>query len=204
MLVRSADAQRCAGRRRSYDLPLRLFLVAALLSLLVTEYLLLSVRELRALIFEPVLFFWLLYTLRGSTPLALGGFLVGATLTALAAIAPGAARLRRHASRRRAARPGLVSVGQPPGVDARPSLAVSASPAAWPGGAGCGCQRRCVGLALVLTFSTGGWLGALAGVLVVVAALGRRGLAAALRRRGGAGAGRWSAGWRSLASCPNG
>ncbi len=34
-----------------------------------------------------------------------------------------------------------------------------------------------VGLALVLTFSTGGWLGALAGALVVVAALGRRRLA---------------------------
>ena len=57
-----------------------------MLSLLVTEYPLLSVRELRALILEPVLFFWLLHTLRGSAALALGGFLVGATLTALAAI----------------------------------------------------------------------------------------------------------------------
>jgi hypothetical protein len=46
--------------RTPYDLPLALFLIAALLSLLVTEYPLLSARELRAVIFEPVLFFWLL------------------------------------------------------------------------------------------------------------------------------------------------
>src|ERR1700716_2908295 len=65
-----------------YDAPLALFLVAALSSLLVTQYPLLSVRELRALILEPVLFFWLLHVVRGSAPLALGGFLFGATATA--------------------------------------------------------------------------------------------------------------------------
>src|SRR5207302_8249274 len=66
-----------------YDAPLALFLVAALSSLLVTEYPLLSVRELRALILEPVLFFWLLHVVRGSPALALGGFLFGATVTAV-------------------------------------------------------------------------------------------------------------------------
>ena len=73
MLVRRARRiDVCAGRGRSYDAPLALFLVAALLSLLVTEYPLLSVRELRALILEPVLFFWLLHTLRGSADAGAG------------------------------------------------------------------------------------------------------------------------------------
>src|SRR5579859_953282 len=47
--------------RSAFDAPVALFLGAALLSLLVTEYPLLSIRELRALVFEPVLFFWLLH-----------------------------------------------------------------------------------------------------------------------------------------------
>src|SRR5258708_7742688 len=73
--------------RTAYDLPLGLFLVAALLSLVVTEYPLLSARELRGLILEPGLFFWLLHVLPGSAPKALAGFLVAATATAVAAIA---------------------------------------------------------------------------------------------------------------------
>src|SRR5207302_8213641 len=68
---------------------LALFLLAALLSLSVTQYPLLSVRELRATILEPVLFFWLLYVLPGSPGWALGGFLVSASLTAVAAVAQG-------------------------------------------------------------------------------------------------------------------
>ena len=73
----------------AYDKPLALFLAAALLSLLVTQYPLLSVRDMRALILEPVLFFWLLQCLRGSANFALAGFLAGATLTALAAVVQG-------------------------------------------------------------------------------------------------------------------
>ena len=143
VIVHAALRKKIAVRwpRSPYDLPAALFLVAALLSLLVTEYPLLSIRELRALIFEPVLFFWLLQTLRGSASLALGGFLVGATLTAVAAIAQGPLGHRRDASRRRAARPGLVSVGESPGADARSGVAVSdCRRARWPGGAGCGCR----------------------------------------------------------------
>jgi putative inorganic carbon (HCO3(-)) transporter len=169
--------------RSSYDAPLALFLGAALLSLLVTEYPLLSVRELRALILEPVLFFWLLRTLPGSSPRALVGFLVAATLTAVAAIAQGP-----------------LDIG---GTPAEGVLRVQAwYPSAnhlalmlgraWPFlVAGALAARRwmwlpagLVGLALVLTFSTGGWLGAVAGALVVVAALGRHRLAL----RGGAAA----------------
>ncbi|MBI4494185.1 MAG: O-antigen ligase family protein [Chloroflexi bacterium] len=43
-----------------FDRPAALFLVAALASLLVSEYLHLSLRELRTLVLEPVLFFYLL------------------------------------------------------------------------------------------------------------------------------------------------
>lgn len=165
--------------RSPYSLPAALFLVAALLSLLVTEYPLLSIRELRALIFEPVLFFWLLQTLRGSASLALGGFLAGATTTALAAIVQG-----------------------PLGIGGTPAEGVLRAQAWYPSAnhlalmlgrawpfliAGALAKWRwlwlpaaLVGLALILTFSTGGWLGALAGGLVVLLALRRRRLATRL------------------------
>jgi putative inorganic carbon (HCO3(-)) transporter len=165
--------------RTPYDAPVGLFLVAALLSLLVTEYPLLSIRELRALIFEPVLFFWLLSTLKTSPALALGGFLAGATLTAVAAI-----------------------VQVPLGVGGTPAEGVLRAQAwypsanhlalmlgrAWPffvAGALTGYRwlwlpAALVGVALLLTFSTGGWLGGLAGILVVIIALGRQRLAVRL------------------------
>jgi putative inorganic carbon (HCO3(-)) transporter len=159
-----------------YDLPLGLFLLAALLSLLVTEYPLLSLRELRALILEPVLFFWLLYTLPGSRQLALGGFLVSATLTALAAIGQvplgvggtEAEGVRRAQAWYPSANHLALMLGR-----AWPFL-IAGGLAGW---RWLWLPAACVGLALVLTFSTGGWLGALAGVLVVVAVLSRRGLA---------------------------
>src|SRR5215216_5365793 len=71
--------------RTPYDVPLSLFLLASLLALLVSEYPLLSVRELRALILEPVLFFWLLAVMPGTSRLALAGFLTSATLVAIVA-----------------------------------------------------------------------------------------------------------------------
>ncbi|MBV9581420.1 MAG: hypothetical protein JO057_22820, partial [Chloroflexi bacterium] len=73
----------------SYDVPLGLLLIATLLSLLATQYPLLSVREMRALILEPVLFFWLLQCLPTSDRFALSGFLTGATATAIAAVVQG-------------------------------------------------------------------------------------------------------------------
>ena len=162
--------------RTAYDAPLALFMIAALLSLLITEYPLLSVRELRAVIFEPILFFWLLHAVPGSAAWAVRGFLVGATVTAVAAIAQG-----------------------PLGVGGTPTEGVLRAQAwypsanhlalmlgrAWPflvagglaGTAWLWLPAALVGLALVLTFSTGGWLGGLAGALVVVAALSHRRLA---------------------------
>jgi O-antigen ligase len=162
--------------RTHYDAPLALFLVAALLSLLVTEYPLLSVRELRALILEPVLFFWLLHVVRGSAPLALGGFLFGATVTAVAAIAQiplgiggtEAEGVRRAQAWYPSANHLALMLGR-----AWPFLiaaAVGRWRTAW-------LPAAVVGLGLLLTFSTGGWLGGLAAVLVVVAAMSRRQLA---------------------------
>jgi O-antigen ligase len=163
----------------AYDAPLGLFLVAALLSLVVTQYPLLSVREMRAVIFEPVLFFWLLQCLRGSESFALAGFLAGATVTALAAVAQGPLSM------------GGTSVEGVLRVQAwYPSanhLALMLG-RAWPFLlAGAVAWRRwlwvptiIVGLGLLLTFSTGGWLGTVAATLVVIVALGRKKLAVRL------------------------
>jgi len=162
--------------RTAYDAPLALFLVAALLSLLVTDYPLLSVRELRAVIFEPVLFFWLLHTLSGSAGWALRGFLMGATVTAVAAIAQG---------------PLSVGGTAVEGVLRAQAWYPSANHLAlmlgraWPflvAGGLAGYRwlwlpAALVGLALLLTFSTGGWLGGLAGALTVIALVSRRRLA---------------------------
>jgi O-antigen ligase len=160
-----------------YDAPLALLLVATLLSLLVTQYPLLSVREMRAVIFEPILFFWLLLCLRGSANVALAGFLAGATATALTAVVQGP-----------------LGIG---GTEAEGVLRVQAwYPSAnhlalmlgraWPFLLAGACAWRrwlwlpaaIVGLGLLLTFSTGGWLGTVVATLVVVLALGYRKLAA--------------------------
>jgi O-antigen ligase len=72
----------------AYAAPVALFLAAALLSLLVSEYLLLSVRELRSTILEPLLFFGLLAVSRDrEAPAgALYGFVAGAGLLAAAVL----------------------------------------------------------------------------------------------------------------------
>ena len=173
--------------RSNYDAPLALFLVAALLSLLVTQYPLNSVRELRAVIFEPVLFFWLLHALPRSATWALRGFLTGACVTALAAIAqgplglggteaegvlraqawyPSANHLALMLGR---AWPFLLAAGLASQRFGRKASGVRATWVWMPAGL--------VGLALLLTFSTGGWLGGLAGALAVIAMVSRRRLA---------------------------
>jgi O-antigen ligase len=69
----------------AYDLPITLFLAAALLSLLATEYLRLSLRELRTLIVEPLLFWYLCrLTVKDVRDV---GWLVGALLAATTAVA---------------------------------------------------------------------------------------------------------------------
>jgi O-antigen ligase len=162
--------------RTAYDVPLALFLAAALLSLLVTEYPLLSARELRALILEPVLFFWLLHALPGSAPRVLLGFLGAATVTAVAAIGQGPLGIggtpAEGVLRVQAWYPSANHLALMLGRAWPFLIAAALSGRQWvwlPAGL--------VGLALILTFSTGGWLGALAGTLVVFAAMGRRRLA---------------------------
>jgi O-antigen ligase len=159
--------------RSTYDAPVALLLIASLLSLAATQYPLLSVRELRAVILEPLLFFWLLQTWRGSAVWALGGFLVGATATAIAAIGQGPLGVGGTAVE------GVLRVQA--WYPSANHLALMLG-RAWPFLiAGALAWRRwlwlpagIVGLALVLTFSTGGWLGALTAVLVVLLALGYR------------------------------
>ena len=171
--------------RTVYDAPLVLFLCAALLSLLVTEYPLLSGRELRAVIFEPVLFFWLLHTLPGSAAWALRGFLTGATITAVAAIAQGPLGMGGTAAegvvRAQAWYPSAnhlaLMLGRAWPFLLAAGLADSTGKASGQRAAWLWLPAGLVGLALLLTFSTGGWLGGLAGGLAVIGVMSRRRLA---------------------------
>ena len=180
-----------------YDGPLGLFLISALLSLLVSEYLLLSVRELRALILEPVLFLWLLAAMRSTQAdrWALGGALAGLIVLAVAALvgvvfhvggteAGGVLRAQAWYTSPNnlglalgRAAPFLLALGlapesrlkwsgEPVKVDVVRRVAVAG--------------LAVVALALVTSFSIGAWLGSGAGALAVLAALGRRRLAARL------------------------
>jgi putative inorganic carbon (HCO3(-)) transporter len=175
-----------------YDGPLGLFLMAALLSLLVTEYPLLSARELRALILEPVLLFWLLAVLRPwhGNYCALGGFLAAASVTALAAIAQvslGLGGTEAEGVRRAQAwypSPNHLGLMLGRALPFFAALVLVDHPSPLKG------RRRfpglVVGLGVLLTYSLGSWLGALAGTLAVAASLGRRRIALVL---GGAAAG---------------
>jgi O-antigen ligase len=154
-----------------YDAPLALFLAAALLSLVVSEYLVLSGRELRALVLEPVAFFILLNAL-GDRRGALSGFLLAACLTAMAAIvllAFGIGGTEAEGVRRAQAwypQPNHLALmlGR--------SLPFLLAAAAGHRRAWLWLGVAVVGLALFLTFSTGGWLGGSVAVVVVLFGLG--------------------------------
>ena len=165
--------------KSSYDAPLALFLVAALLGLLASEYPLLSVRELRALILEPILFFVLLRALAGSARLALGGFLAAASVVAVAAIMQVALGTGGTAAE---------GVLRAQAWYPSPNHLALMLGRAWPfllagaveGLPILGIPAAIVALALLLTFSTGGWVGVAAATVVTLAALGRRRFALAL------------------------
>jgi putative inorganic carbon (HCO3(-)) transporter len=181
----AALVQAARGRLRlvwpstGYEAPLALFLLAALLGLLVSEYPLLSVRELRALFLEPVLFLWLLTCLPGSPRIALSGFLAAITLAAVVAVlqvgfglggteAEGVRRAQawypspNHLALTLGRAWPFVLAGA---LSRRPLLALAAVP---------------IGLAVLLTFSTGGWVGAAIASVVVVGVMGYRRLAVRL------------------------
>jgi O-antigen ligase len=170
----------------AYDAPLALFLIAALLSLLVSEYLVLSVRELRALVLEPVLFFLLLIALNDRQS-ALSGFLLAASLTAVAAIAQvifGLGGTEAEGVRRAQAwypQPNHLALMLGRALPFLVSGAlVSSRRGLW-------VAVGLVGVALLLTFSTGGWLGGGVAVVVVVFVLGWRRLGLRIAGLGAAG-----------------
>lgn len=175
-----------SGTWRRFDAPVVMFLAAALLSLLATEYLRLSLRELRTLIVEPVLFFFLLRAvMRGPADarrlvdvltlattlvaaLAVAQFFFGGAVTEVQGVrrVHGTYTSPNHlALLLGRAIPFLLALAWVLPRRRLPRL---------------GATSLC-GLALLLTFSVGGWLGTGLAVLLVVGLLGgRRPLAALL------------------------
>jgi putative inorganic carbon (HCO3(-)) transporter len=166
--------------RSPYGVPLALFLIAALLSLVVTDYPLLSIRELRSLILEPVVFFGLLLTMRRSAGLALAGVVIAATGTALAAVLQATFSLggtpAEGVTRAQAWYPSANHLALLLGRTLPFAFAAALALAnrwLW-------AIVAVLALGMLLTFSTGGWVGASAGVFVALIILGRRRLAVRL------------------------
>lgn len=171
-----------APRATPFDPWVALLLGAALLSLLPSEYLKLSLRSLRTLILEPLLFYYLLATLcpsLGAMRPLVAGFLGGAAVVAALAIAQIAGNVNtvQVEGVRRAL--GLYSSPNQLALYLGYALPFAAALALW-----APAWRRwfaalsgLLGLGLALTFSVGGWLGAGASLLVLAAILGRRALA---------------------------
>jgi putative inorganic carbon (HCO3(-)) transporter len=163
----------------AFDGPIMLFLAAALLSLLVTEYLRLSLRELRTLIVEPVVFWYLCRAILRSPADAAWpvSALVGVTtlvaVVGLAQVVFGGAvtdvqGVRRVLGTYNSPNHFALLLGR-----ALPFLVALAwiVPRArlWAAAAALVCAG-----ALVATFSVGGWIGTWLGVLVVAGLAGGR------------------------------
>ncbi len=171
----------CSG---AFDPPIALFLAAALLSLLVSEYLRLSLRELRTLIVEPLVFFYLarhvIRTVEDASRM-LDVLLAAATIVALIGIAQffvgGAVTDVEGVRRVQGTYTSPNHLGLLLGRVVPFLLAgVWLLPRRWPRAAA---AAICVS-ALGLTFSLGAWLGTLAALLALAALLGgRRALAMA-------------------------
>ena len=166
-----------AWPRSAYAVPVGLFLLGALLSLLVTQYPRLSLRELRALVVEPLLFFWLLRTLRplGPEPWAIGGFLIAASLAAMTAFVQlglGLGGTEAEGVRRAQAwypSPNHLALMLGRALPFALALAL-ARPRRLPNATGW-LVVILVGVALLASFSVGGWLGGVAAILAVIAAM---------------------------------
>ncbi|MCC6178051.1 MAG: O-antigen ligase family protein [Chloroflexi bacterium] len=168
-----------------FDLPLALFLAGALLSLLATEYLRLSLRELRTLIVEPILFFMLcravvhapadvgrlVATLLLVTGVVAAGGLAQLALGVGLTEAQGVQRVQAtYTSPNQLAL--LLGRALPFLLAAVWLLPRWRVPAVVVGTLCLACQ--------IATFSVGGWIGTAAALLVVVGRLGNRRLLAAL------------------------
>lgn len=178
--------------RTPFDPWVALLLAAALLSLLPSEYLKLSLRSLRTLILEPVLYYYLVVALCPSgtalRPLVLG--LVGAgALEAL--LACGQVALNVHTVQVEGVRRALGTYLSPNhlGLYLGRALPFAVALALWAprGRAWYAGAAASIGAALGLTFSAGAWLGAAASLLVLAAVHGRRALL--VTSLGGAAAG---------------
>jgi putative inorganic carbon (hco3(-)) transporter len=180
--IRSLVRRDLAPRGTPFDPWVALLLLAALLSLLPTEYLKLSLRSLRTLFLEPVLFYYLAAALCPSLaamrPLA-AGFLGGATCGAALAVAQVVANVNtvQVEGVRRAL--GLYPSPNQLALYLGYALPFATAFALWlpTGRFWFAALAGLLGLALALTFSVGGWLGAGASLVVLAALLGRRALA---------------------------
>jgi putative inorganic carbon (hco3(-)) transporter len=173
-----------------FDGWIALLLAAALLSLLPTEYPKLSLRLLRTLLLEPLLFYYLVVSvcsdLRALRPLVVG-FLGAAAV--VAALAVGQIALNAQTVEVEGVRRALGPFPSPNhlGLYLGRALPFAVAGALW--------SRRWRGLclalsallaaALALTFSVGAWLGTATSLLVLAALAGRRALLA-LTLAGGA------------------
>jgi putative inorganic carbon (hco3(-)) transporter len=179
ILARAFLARDLGFRPTRFDAAAALLLAAALLSLLPSEYLTLSLRGLRTLVLEPLLFFYLLVAVFPRvtalrTPVA--GFLVSATAVALLAVLQVAVNLETVQTEgvRRALGPypSPNHLGLYLGRALPFALALAAWGHSWHRGylvAG-----GTIALGLTLTFSIGAWLGAATSVLLLAALRGRR------------------------------
>jgi O-antigen ligase len=162
-----------------YDAPIALFLAAALLSLLATEYLRLSLRELRTLIVEPVVFFYLVRLLVTTNEQArtivdvllvatAGVALLGITQLFIGGAVTDVQGVRRvHGTYMSPNHLGLLLGRALPFLVAGAWLLPRRRPIDLVGVVLCG-------LALILSFSVGAWLGTLAALLAVAALVGGR------------------------------
>ncbi|HEY8475400.1 MAG TPA: O-antigen ligase family protein [Chloroflexota bacterium] len=171
------------GGKTSFDAPVSLFLVAALLSLLVTEYLRLSLRELRTLVLEPVLFYYLLVAtvrdLRDARRLVVG-LALGAVAASVLAISQYLVDVNTVAVEgvRRAMGPYL----SPNHLGLLLGRALPFAIAAFLAGHGIAVRwlSPVIGAGLAITFSVGAWLGTAAALVAMAATRGRRALLAVL------------------------
>ncbi len=179
-----------APRATRFDRWVALLLLAALLSLLPTEYIRLSLRALRTLLLEPLLFYYLVVALcpspRPLRPL-LVAFLGAAAV--VAALAVGQVVLDVQTVQTEGVRRALGTFPSPNhlGLYLGRALPFAVAGTLWAPRwrAACAGLSVLLALALALTFSVGAWLGAGASLVLLAALAGPRLLAATTAAAGG-------------------
>lgn len=177
-------------RATRFDGWIALLLAAALLSLVPTEYLKLSLRLLRTLLLEPLLFYYLVVSLcpnlRALRPLAAG--FVGAAAV-VAALAIGQVLLNTQTVETEGVRRALGPFPSPNhlGLYLERALPFAVAGVVWARRwrGVCLALSGLLALALALTFSVGAWLGAATSLLVIAMLAGRRALVALTLAGGG-------------------